>query len=429
MKSFDNDLESVVLKKGLELVVKHYLNSRDFNGLPASTFCSEPEVSEDTARTIIMALFKNGSIVVQYAGNPHIKAFSNTPTADDQIKAIAESSLDYLCLYPSPSVLKDRVAASQLHDRPYTKMLMLGCGQLDALFFNSEVLERYTANPAFEVFDDGTSGSITTRSAHSSNGIDDYVYLKAFGHGYSKTVVKQHLIVSYPCYLRNLPPKHQMHWCSHQISEGLIDSDFLARSYHGEFTENISVYEAILQQIREINTICEMMNEPPLFKKVFENGVPDSNYGPMRKPTLRAYRGFALSLTKVVLDNVNKDFFKRLLSINETGTNASGEKVEKYKSIPRLLNEWFDVIHYRAADGNVIPSIIDPLKNLNSVRGQEAHAVYKDELDDKWLDEQKKLVTSIYNALDGLRLILSTHPKIKGRYSGPEVLEKVKIKY
>lgn len=429
MNSSDDNLESVILEKALDLVVKRYLDSGDFNGLPASTFCSEPEVSEDTARIIISALFNSSSIVVQYTGNPHIKAFSNAPTSDEQIKAISESSLNHLCLYPSPSILKDRVDASQLHDRPYTKMLMLGCGQLDALFFNSEVLERYTANPVFEVFDDGTSGSITTKSTHSTNEIDDYVYLKAFGHGYSKDAVRQHLIVSYPCYLRNLPPKHQMHWCSHQISAGLIDSDFLARSYHGEFTENISVYEAILQQIREINTICEMMNEPPLFKETFENGVPDPDYGPMKRSTLRAYRGFALSLTKVVLENVNKDFFKRLFNINETGTDANGKKIEKYKSIPRLFNEWFEAIYYRAADDNVIPSIIDPLKNLNSVRGQEAHVVYENELDDKWLDEQKKLVTSIYNALDGLRLILSTYPKVNGRYSGPEVLEKVKIKY
>lgn len=431
----DKELIAQILEKALDLILNKYLESRDFNGLPASHFLSEPEVAEDTVRSLVAALLESKNVIIRFSGNPHIKAFSEVPKLEEQKQAIIDSSLDQLCLYPSPDILKKKANILPYHDRPYTKALVLGCGQLDQHFFKAEVLERYAKNPLYEVSDDGTSGKINTRSEVFENdqfseefSEEDEVYLD-YGSGYSNDESKQRLIVVFPRYLHNLSSTHQLHWYSHRTSPGLIDSDFAARSYQGEFTQNISVYEAILLQIREINKICTMIGAPSLFKNTFYDGVPDPSYGPMKRSTLRESRVFALSLRKIVLDNINKDFFKNRLNINEVGTDENGKKIEKYKSETRLLQEWFKAIRYRPASEEVIPSIVDPLKELSSARGAEAHTIYEDKLDKKYLEDHRKLITSVYHALDGLRVVLSTHPNVKGKYSGPEELESLKIKY
>lgn len=427
----DEELISQILEKALDLVLNRYLESGDFNGFCAAGFVSAPEVTENMARSLVGTLFDTEKIIIRFSGNPHIKAFLEVPTRDGQQKAISGYPLSQLCLYPAPEILQNRADVSAYHNRPYTKALILGCGQLDRCFFKSEVLERYTRNPLYNVEDDGTSGKISTKSELiDSNHCDreDEVFL-SFGHGYSEDENRHRLVVAFPRYLHNLSPRHQLHWNSYRVSSGLVDQDFIARSYQGEFTDNISVYDAILRQLLEINALCAMIGESRLFKNAFDGGVTDPNYGPMKRPSLRAFREFTITLRKVVLDNMNMDFFKERLKINEEGRDKDGKKITKTKSVVRLLGEWFTAIRYRPATDEVIPSILDPFKNLNKTRNAEAHSIYKDELDNKWIEEHKKMITSVYHALDGVRTILSTHPKAKGKYSAPEALEKLMIKY
>ena len=49
----------------------------------------------------------------------------------------------------------------------------------------------------------------------------------------------------------------------------------------------------------------------------------------------------------------------------------------------------------------------------------KADTIYEDKLDKQYLEKHKKLITSVYHALDGLRIILSTHPDVKEKSSKP----------
>ena len=425
-----------IMNKLTDLVTKRYVESRDFNGFCVSDLLdSSFNITENTIRTLILSLLRNDKISLAFSSiqhvNPHIKAFPALSNSEQE-KHLSSCPLDQICLYPTPQVLSDFVDVSKYLNLPYTKELMLGVGQLEGRFFKLEVLDRYYKDPRYEVWDDGTSGNISTKNKHIENGScqkNDQISLD-FGCGYSNDENKNRLILAFPIYLHRLTSNHQLHWYSHKLANGLFDSDFMARSYKGEFTENTSIYDALLQQLREINSICKIIGEPPFFKKTFEDGVPDNQYGPLKRATLKEYRSFAVVLRKVILDNANVAFFKKHISIIESGIDKHGKKITKNKSTTRLLREWFNAIKYRPATDEVIPSIIEPLEALHRERCAESHNLYEDEYGNEWHEKHKTLITKIYYSLEGFRLVLSSHPLAKkANYKAPYWIEEMKIKY
>ena len=415
-----------ILNAIMDMVFEKYETSPDFNGLCAAELIHDEGLNEETVRSIIIELTKKDRIAISCGGNPHIMAFK-IASADKQIEILSKYSLNETCLYPSTAVLAQRVDAGAYADRPFTKELKLGAGQLEPKYFKYEVLERYSRDPRYKVTGDGTNGNVTVAGDGMSISDEDYVYLD-FGYGYTKDDNKQQIIIAFPIYLHKLPSKHQQYWNTYRLPSGLMDSDFVARTLKGEFTENYSVYDAILQEMREINILCKKIGWPPMFKGEFEEGVPNDKYGPLKRSTQREYGEFAHVLSKVVLENMDREFFKKFVSIIDVGVDAKGCRVDKNKGIIRLFTEWLDAVKYRPATEDAIPEIVWRLKKVNQERGKEAHNLYEDNLDPKWGEKQKELVTCAWEALEAIRLVLSSHPKAAG-YVAPDWIEECKIKY
>ena len=139
------DLGAVVV----DSVVAKYLSSHDFNGLPITSFPAGGN-TRNTTRTIVR-LVERGQVTVEFGDrhpNPHIKCFVEE-AADVTIKKLRRAGRQHYALYPSRSVLAERVDRAKYTGRPYTLELALGEGQLAVRYFDLAVLESYRNDPRF----------------------------------------------------------------------------------------------------------------------------------------------------------------------------------------------------------------------------------------------------------------------------------------
>jgi len=70
------------------------------------------------------------------------------------------------------------------------------------------------------------------------------------------------------------------------------------------------VYEAFFAEQREINRLCELIDRPSLFKDVLDDDRRPLEFAPMLLPTQRQLYAFAQTLDKLLSENVNRDFFR-----------------------------------------------------------------------------------------------------------------------
>ena len=119
----------------LRRVTDYYLNSPDFNGLPA----------RNEAERAVIRLVRDGQITVSFGQrhpNPNIKALDPT-SIDDQVERIRKFRLQHACLYPSLSHLRRVLKTSAFQGKPFSLKLALGEPQLKHYPFDTSVLETY----------------------------------------------------------------------------------------------------------------------------------------------------------------------------------------------------------------------------------------------------------------------------------------------
>ena len=117
----------------LDQITEYYLESSDFNGLPLHLLGRLDPAVEVELRDGLERLIREDKVVIRIAtnGNPHIRAFGQDDVTS-MTEALSSADLGEVVVYPSRAHLVTTLADDRLADRPYTRELALGAGQLDS---------------------------------------------------------------------------------------------------------------------------------------------------------------------------------------------------------------------------------------------------------------------------------------------------------
>jgi hypothetical protein len=425
-----NTAEATRLLRG---ITDFYLKSHDFNGIPVKQLIGEVQGSTLGS---IRALVRRGLVEVyssEYFVNPHVKRLPGVPDIESQVKALEGIDIHQICAYPSIKHMR-RILPGRVHrSKPFTRFLALGHAQLEPIFFQLAVLGRYQTDPRYYFRFDGLNGHISVKESHYRKremGKADKVMLETFGLG---TDAKVHrVIVSFPRYLASLSSRHQQHWQSYRVvGKCKMERNYALRGWHGEWTDGISIYEALLEEISHINKMCQMIGFPDLFRRDYSANAREyeagglleepKGFGLLMVPTKKHYLDFAALLDKIISENLNADFFgAQGLSLEEQIVK-NGQTVAVKKGTLRLLEEWItEKIRMNAEDGPA--AVVKPLKNVRKLRQGPAHKLVQDEFSIKYQTDKEKLILDVYISISNIRMFFQTHPKAQA-YQFPNHLK------
>jgi len=410
------------MKKGklLEKITTKYLGSRDFNGLPLSSYKSEKEN--------IIALVREGKIEINFGDrhhNPHIRALE-LDDKDAQILKIESMGFEYACAYPTKEHLKKVVNVDEFKDRPFTLKIALGEPQLNYAVFDLSVLESYINDPRYIYSIDDIQGFISVSDEYDQSSQmkpSDKIVLQSFGFCYEKNTMNRAVAVFYR-YLADLTPEHQQIWDFKVLTGDYFLHPDYARSSGGDFYERVSIFVAFIEELHTINEFSKLMGRPTLFHESYRDNRP-RDFGFLIRPTLKEFNSFVLLLDKMISENINKDFFQQEVPYETEMKRVDDKIIVQKKGTIVLLKEWLDKMIF-LKDPEPAEKMIQTFQKIRRMRMKPAHKVDEDKFEQEYFKKQRELMIEAYSAIRTLRLIFANHPKTRA-YKVPEWLFKGEI--
>jgi len=397
-------------------VISHYLQSNDFNGIPYRSLNSKYSGDDDIIISDLKELLEEDEIDMEYPeyhANPHIKAFSGIPRQDQIERLSNTASLHYACVYPSRSLLSKTIDFRKYKDRPYTMELIQGAGQLDFRSFDVSVLEFYRNDPRYSYGNDDIRGKIYAKDGFHENDSmmkSDQIVLKTFGFSYNENLDRA--VAVFLRYLHDLSLEHQQLWKAKELSgEYDLHPDYFGNAILGEYRQKLSIFRALIKELKIINEMCDRIGKPGLFRNDFHDEEL-RGFGFLLRPTLLEYNSFVLLLDKVMSDNINKKFFENDLLMETEIERSDGKIVVSQKGTIALLREWFDE-YFVPEDNQPIEEMIEIFKKVRKLRMKPAHSVNEDVFDQKYFRMQRELINDAYKAIRTIRLIVANFPEVK----------------
>ncbi len=299
----------------LNRIVDFYLTSHDFNGIGANVILvdSGPDALGTLKKLVGRGLVEVYSSVYD---NPHIKRLPALSIPQQLGFLDAASGDEHVCLFPSIKAMRRRLPSNKYRTKPFSRFLALGHHQLEPLFFELGVLGRYQADPRYAFQFSGLDGYISVENA-AYRGREmaeaDKVGVETFGLG---TGPKGHrVIVTFPRYLSTMSARHQRHWESYRVrGKSTVEKNYYLRGVWGQWTQGVSIYDALLAEIFHINRMCQLIGLPNLFRRDYSRDSLDGVEGPkgfglLLVPTKKHFLEFAQTLDKIISENLNSDFF------------------------------------------------------------------------------------------------------------------------
>lgn len=425
---------------------RFFIESNDFNGIPLRQISIEMKIGYEESIDYLKELVKDQTISIQSSLNPHIIRFQHL-SIDIQkrileeaknikssthkfgnITMTSENSAHSICIYPSPNILRSERDLTIFTNSHYTKKLALAEPQLKPIFFDIEVLERYSNDPRLEFRFEDYSGSIYSKLDDNDNSIvrkEDEIFLKTFGLGFDEN--GNRLAVVYLRYLKNLTNEHQIYWHSKE-AKGICK---ILKEYHentviGSWTFSYSIFSAFIGELNCLNEITRVSFDKNLFRKSFEEGKRPKEFTFFFTPTLKNYNEFVLLLDKMISENINKYFFEGKVELYDTKEIEEGLIERNQKGTLRLLEEWLCSM-YSTENQNAIKEIFTPFKKVRNERQKPAHRINENEYNKKFIEKQNELINKSYSSMRALRQIFQQHPKAR-LVEIPTWLDKGKIK-
>ncbi|MCK4623018.1 MAG: hypothetical protein KAT62_12480 [Desulfuromonadales bacterium] len=400
----------------LSSISEFYISSRGFNGIPISTLAKKVETAQDALPHVLSELLDEDKIEIIYGNyhpNPHIKAFSGFAKEEQKANLENEELLNQACVYPSQEHLKQVVPDSLYDDRPYSRELALGAGQLDFRPFDLSVLEFYRNDPRYHYENNDISGWISVHDEYFESEkmpTSDQTLLQTFGFCYTENLDRA--VAVFLRYLCDLSPEHQQIWKAKELAgDYKLHPDYYRNSILGDWGTKISIFDAFIEELSVINEMCGLMQKPPLFKNTFKSARP-REFGFLLRPTLSEFNSFVHLLDKLMSDNLNKKFFEDEIELEDEEERNDGKIIIKPKGTIRLLQEWVE-IYFRPTDPEPLNELFSAFKKVRKLRQKPAHAIKENEFDQKYFKDQRQLVKEACRAVRTIRLILANHPKVK----------------
>ena len=343
---------------------------------------------------------------------------------DQQLEKLSAEEVANIYAYPTENAIRTTFDIATYTNRPFTQRLALAEHQLQVVFFDLNVLEFYYNDPRY-VFDfRDYHGKIHLHAENSDSLPRDSIALRSFGIGYNNK--KERVVAAFLRYLNELTPEHQQIWNAHIITDHCsINSDY-KRIIQGLYPQYCSVYRAFLQEQVEINELCRLIGKPPLFRATFIEKRP-TGFHAMLRPTLTNFEQFIHTLDKMLSDNINRDFFKGDIPLEDENVRKDNRIVAIPVGTLLLLERWIHKM-YRRGDGvDASAELLALLKEVRKLRQKPAHQLQANEFNYKYPKDQDELLQKVCLSLTQLRLMFQSHPQAKSQYSPPEWLDSGKI--
>jgi hypothetical protein len=405
----------------LEDIMRHFLESSDFNGIPLSRLLGGR--GKDAVEHVKNLVAKRlADVTSGNWDNPHIIRMPvRDPTV--QLKALEEEPPELFCVYPTTKYMRRKIPRRLYENRPFTRLLALAHAQLKPMFFEPAVLDRYHSDARYDFRFDGLDGSISITDEHYRSRMmaeSDKAFVQSFGLGRNNR--GQTVVVVFLRYLCRLASRHQRHWESH-LARGKChaESHYFRRSVFGQWTNGISVYDALLAELLHVNKMCDLIGLPTLFKKDFSGERPQG-FGLLMRMTLREYLDFAHMLDKLISENLNVSFFEAEgISLEAETSRKDGRIAVTQKGTLRLLEEWLTKrIRFSARGGPA--KIVAPLREMRDLRQKPAHVLVVNKYSQDYQQKKESLIQNVYMSVSNIRVLFQAHPKVKN-YDFPEDLK------
>jgi len=279
--------------------------------------------------------------------------------------------------------------------------------------FDLSVLETYRNDPRYEYSNDDVRGNISVTYKHFQSGEmanKDQIVLETFGFAYDDNL---HRAVAVFCrYLSRLSPAHQQIWKAKQVEGNYqLHPDYFANRILGQWSTGISVCDAILEELKMINAMCNLMKRPHLFHDDFIDHRP-RQFSFLVRPTQAEFNGFVLTLDKILSDNINKKFFLQDIADENEQSRGDGKVVVTQKGTILMLDEWIRS-EARPIDPVPFARMVESFRKVRKLRQNPAHSIEADEFDQRFLREQRQLLIEAYDGLQAIRALFATHPSVK----------------
>ena len=418
----------------LKIVTDFYLKSSDFNGMPLDTITgmlgNGDEAITAQVTDAVVRLITEEKVTLTFSSifvNPHIKAFADLPPLE-QVERLLKEASSSICVYPTSQVVGSATDIGVYDDRPFTKRLLVGDPQLTPIYFDLHVLDTYYSDPRYLYSFNDYDGSISVSDDYFESKQmpeRDQTLLQTFGIGYDSD--RNRVVVVFLRYLSDLSPEHQRIWHAHtHLDECRMVYEYYQNSILAEWADCLSVYQAIMEEQKILNSLASLLRKPPLFRNTYDERP--QGFSLLLRPTLKSYLEFIHLFDKMLSDNISKEFFAGDVSLEDQLQRKDGRVEVRQKGTLTLLEEWLRKT-VRFPDEEPYTAIMEPLREVRRIRQRPAHSVIRDNYDTDYIHQQDALVARVHNALAGLCIVLSTHPQVKASgYALPDWLEENKVK-
>lgn len=409
-----------------ETIYNFFVKSNDYNGIPLRQVSTDLFIDYENSIDIIKKLVQDGEAVIQSSTNPHIYNFKYKE--EDQLnvlesaKGISEriekcGSVEIhieetefpICLYPSKRLLEKRRDTSNMSY--YTKQLALCEPQLKVLYFDLNVLERYSNDPRYELHYDNYRGWISyicDEEGNSELSENNQVYIKSFGLGYDEK--SNRVICMFLKDLGRLSDSHQAYWYSYEVGNNdcKMVEEYYANMIEGRWTAGYSTYHAFTCELNMLDKIANAIFGQSLFLSTFDESTLTFSF----LPTSKNYYDFVLKLDKMISDNLNRDFFK-FFNMEMYTFNKSEDVVERInKGTIQLFEEWL-LMNYHTEDTNRLKDIFKSFRKVRKERQVPAHKTIDNVFSKDYAKRQDTLMREVYLSMSSLRHIFQQHPNAK----------------
>jgi len=400
-------------EKIIKSVTDYYLSSHDFNGKQIWNLLKDFGLEWADIKNTLHELVRDEQIrlIDEHTDvNPNIIRRGFEPI-ESQLSKLDADMPGYMCLYPTPLVLKDVVIPNDYKTEPYKLKLALGDAQLSYCTFDLAVLEFYRNDPRYRYENDDIQGQIYYDDESMTDA--DKTFLETYGFAYDNDFNRA--VAVFTRYLADLTPEHQQIWKAKEISgEYKLHPDYYRNAIIGDWGERVPICQALLKELYIINQMCEAMGRPVLFRDAY------GEYGEKRpkkfhfliRPTLSEFNDFMLLFDKMLSDNINKDFFMDDVEYEREETRSDGKIIVHQKGTLQLLDEWLRK-QMRLQDWSDWDKAIKTLKKVRKLRQQPAHSIKEDVFDQKYFKEQREIILNAYQAIRLIRLLFANHPKVR----------------
>jgi hypothetical protein len=397
-----------------DAVVRQYLDSRDFNGLPAYALVGSHVPDLSTLKALLRPLVERGTLSVNFGDvhpNPHIRALADRPV-DRQLANIDAAQDDRFVIYPTEETLAPRVDRAAYTNKPFSLKLALGAPQLTFASFDLAVIDHYRRDPRYNLWTNDVQATLSISDAAfvDPNFPEKHkVLIQSFGFSYTPELRRG--VAVFLTDLDRLTPEHQQLWATFEVhGDYKMHPDFWRAAIMGDWELKASLREAFLEELRTINAMCKAIGWPTLFRNAFDD--PPRELAFLIRPTIAEFNEFVHILDKLISENISPTFFPPNIARETEEQREDGKIMVRQRGSLSMLDEWLRK-SFRTPDPGPLDEMLATFREVRKLRQKPAHAINPDAYDDALFEQQRQLFVRAYDALRTLRLILQNHPSAR----------------